>query len=56
MRRCNRCILPETFPGIEFDEYGVCNYCRTYEPVKVFGEEKLKERLEEYRNKGKKKI
>jgi len=54
MRRCAKCILPETFPGIEFDEDGVCNYCRTYEPVKVFGEEKLKERLEEYRNRGKK--
>jgi len=23
MRRCTRCILPETFPGIEFDENGV---------------------------------
>jgi len=54
MRRCTKCILPETFPGIEFDEDGVCNYCRTYEPVKVFGEEKLKEKLEEYRNKGEK--
>lgn len=39
LKRCTRCILPETFPGIEFDEDGVCNYCRDYEPVKVFGEE-----------------
>ena len=54
MRRCTRCILPETFPGIEFDEDGVCNYCRMYKPVKVFGEEKLKERLERYRDKGRK--
>ena len=28
MRRCTRCILPETFPGIQFDEDGVCQYCR----------------------------
>jgi tRNA(Ile)-lysidine synthase TilS/MesJ len=28
MRRCTRCILPETFPGIRFDEEGVCQYCR----------------------------
>jgi len=28
MRRCTRCVLPETFPGIRFDEEGVCQYCR----------------------------
>lgn len=28
MRRCSRCVLPETFPGIQFDENGVCQYCR----------------------------
>lgn len=30
MRRCSRCVLPETFPFIEFDATGVCNYCRNY--------------------------
>lgn len=24
---CRRCILPETFPGIRFNDQGVCNYC-----------------------------
>jgi tRNA(Ile)-lysidine synthase TilS/MesJ len=24
---CTRCVLPETFPGISFDEAGVCSYC-----------------------------
>ncbi len=24
---CTRCILPETFPGIKFDEQGICNHC-----------------------------
>lgn len=28
MKRCTRCILPETFPGVHFDEEGVCQYCR----------------------------
>lgn len=28
IRRCTRCILPETLPGIQFDEEGVCQYCR----------------------------
>jgi len=27
LRLCTRCILPETFPGIIFDDEGVCNYC-----------------------------
>ena len=30
LRRCTRCILPETFPYIEFDRQGVCNYCNNY--------------------------
>lgn len=30
LRRCSRCILPETFPFIRFDEQGVCNLCRNF--------------------------
>lgn len=30
LRRCTKCILPETMPFIEFDEDGVCNYCANY--------------------------
>jgi len=50
MKRCTKCILPETFPGIEFDEEGVCNYCRDYKPVEVFGEEEFEQVLDRYRN------
>lgn len=32
LRRCTKCILPETMPFINFDERGVCNYCRHYKP------------------------
>ncbi len=32
LRRCTRCILPETMPFISFDAEGVCNYCRHYKP------------------------
>ena len=32
LRRCTRCILPETMPYIRFDEAGVCNYCHHYKP------------------------
>ena len=28
MKICERCVLPETFPGVQFDECGVCNCCR----------------------------
>jgi glucosamine--fructose-6-phosphate aminotransferase (isomerizing) len=30
LRRCTKCILPETMPYITFDEAGVCNYCLNY--------------------------
>lgn len=30
LKRCNKCILPETMPFIKFDAYGVCNYCLSY--------------------------
>lgn len=30
LRRCTRCILPETMPFIRFDDDGVCNYCHNY--------------------------
>lgn len=32
LRRCTRCILPETMPYIRFNESGVCNYCQHYKP------------------------
>ena len=54
LRRCTKCILPETMPFISFDENGVCNYCTSY---KVRNKPKPKEELfslvEPYRrNKG----
>lgn len=30
VRRCTKCVLPETMPFISFDDQGVCNYCRHY--------------------------
>lgn len=31
LRRCAKCILPETMPFISFDSEGVCNYCQNYQ-------------------------
>ncbi|MBP7507597.1 MAG: hypothetical protein KA807_07245 [Prolixibacteraceae bacterium] len=46
MKICTKCILPDTFPGINFDDKGVCNFCRDFK-----GEEALKEEKQEYYNK-----
>ncbi len=35
MKICTRCILPETFPGINFDHEGVCSHCRKSEVRKT---------------------
>lgn len=37
LRRCKKCLLPETFPGIEFDDEGVCDICNSYKKVKLKG-------------------
>jgi thymidine kinase len=44
MNMCTRCVLPESFPGISFDDEGVCNFCRSFKP------EKLQESKEKYRD------
>jgi hypothetical protein len=31
MHYCTRCALPSTFPGIRFDEQGICNHCLNYQ-------------------------
>jgi len=31
LKRCTRCLLPETFPFIVYDEKGVCNICNNYQ-------------------------
>jgi predicted glutamine amidotransferase len=30
IKRCTKCVLPETMPFIKFDDKGVCNYCNNY--------------------------
>jgi len=52
LKRCTKCILPETMPYIRFNEQGVCNYCLNY---KLRNSPKPKEELfkllEPYRKK-----
>ncbi len=49
LKRCSKCVLPETMPFIEFDEDGVCNYCKNYKPIKLKGESELEEILKNHR-------
>lgn len=52
LKRCTKCLLPETMPFIEFDEAGVCNYCRTYKLKNTLKpKDELLNILEPYRKK-----
>ena len=50
LRRCKRCILPETYPFMDFDAEGVCRYCRNWRRIQVKGPEALRQALEPYRS------
>jgi hypothetical protein len=53
VKRCTKCILPETMPFIKFDEDGVCNYCKNYKPRNnPKPKEELFNLVEQYRRKG----
>jgi hypothetical protein len=44
--RCTRCILPQSFPGISFDEQGVCSLCIQHKPQRSrVGRRELLERI-----------
>lgn len=52
LKRCSRCLLPKTFPFIEFDSQGVCNYCHNHKPTTaVHSFDDLLTLVEPYRNK-----
>ncbi|MFN5627836.1 MAG: hypothetical protein ACK48W_00995, partial [Bacteroidota bacterium] len=50
LKRCSKCLLPETFPFIQYDIKGICNYCHSYIPrfAAKESESELKERLQKY--------
>lgn len=51
LKRCTKCVLPETFPYIEFDSDGVCNYCRSYKKMKYVGKDRLRDWAEDTKKK-----
>lgn len=50
LQRCTRCVLPETFPFITFDEDGVCNFCHNYHKKEPLGMDALEKVLEQHRD------
>ena len=50
LKKCSKCILPETYPHIHFDKDGVCNYCLKYEKQIFFGEDALNDYLKKFRS------
>lgn len=42
MQICSKCVLDENYPGIHFDDDGVCNFCRMEKPLD-FQEKKIGE-------------
>ncbi|MGV3636576.1 MAG: hypothetical protein ACO1NQ_02910 [Flavobacteriales bacterium] len=53
IRRCTRCLLPETFPYIRYDGKGVCNYCHSYKPKSLMVDKRpaFEDVLKQYRRK-----
>lgn len=49
LRRCTRCVLPETMPFVSFDAEGVCAYCRAHQPLRVQGRDALEALVAPYR-------
>jgi predicted PP-loop superfamily ATPase len=42
---CSRCLLPNTYPGIEFNEQGICNHCLEYKKPQLLGEAAFSEKI-----------
>ena len=57
MKRCTSCIIPETFPGIEFNSNAVCSLCTKFDEQKEYipSLEKLRTKLETIINENKSK-
>jgi N-acetyl sugar amidotransferase len=60
LKICSKCIYDETVSKIQFDENGVCNYCKMIDNLKADyqtgapeGERKMEQIIEEIKRKGK---
>ena len=51
LQKCTKCILPSTYPFINFDKNGVSNYFQNYKKQEYLGEDALMNILDKYRSK-----
>jgi len=49
VKRCAKCILPETIPYIKFNSNGVCNYCLKHKQIQYKGYDALENVASKYR-------
>ena len=54
LKYCNRCVMPETTEGIEFDENGICTACTSSEQKMHINWNERREMLDSLLNKAKK--
>ncbi len=52
MKRCVRCVLPDTVPGLEFGADGVCSACLNFRPLQYLGRDALDKVIDSVRGKG----
>ena len=50
LKRCKKCVLPETYPYVDLDAKGVCRYCREHKPIKIKGEKLLLDEIQKYKS------
>ena len=51
LKRCLRCVLPETMPYIKFNKDGICNYCLSYEKMQIEGGVEFEKVISKHRRK-----
>ncbi len=49
LKRCTKCILPETMPYIRFNDDGVCSYCLHYKKAPKYNRKYLEKLLSKHR-------
>lgn len=50
LKRCSKCLLPETVTYIKFDNEGTCNYCKNFIPLQIKGAKALLELVRKFTN------
>jgi asparagine synthetase B (glutamine-hydrolysing) len=49
LRRCCKCLLPETMPFIKYDKHGICNFCHRHKKLYLKGLGPLMDSVAPYR-------